>query len=104
MLAAALSAILDLHRPDFPTAQRPIAPPPPTLNEQDFFTRHRKVALAGIGISPGRHAGKPRQPRTTPPAPSWLLSARTTSACTVSIRKSSTCCGIGCWTTTRRSS
>jgi len=49
-LGAALSAILDLHRPDFPTAQRPVAKPPPALNEQDFITRNRKAALAGIGI------------------------------------------------------
>jgi hypothetical protein len=49
-LAAALTAILNLHRPDFPNSQRPIAPPPPALNEQEFITRHRKTALADIGI------------------------------------------------------
>jgi hypothetical protein len=49
-LAAALTAIFDLHRPEFPLAERPIAPPAPTLNEQEVTARYRKSALAGISV------------------------------------------------------
>jgi hypothetical protein len=48
--AAALTAIFDLHRPGFPEAQRPVAPAAPKLNEEEVIARHRKAALAGIGI------------------------------------------------------
>jgi hypothetical protein len=49
-LAAALTAIFDLHRPEFPVAQGPVALAAPKLNEEEVIARHRKAALAGIGI------------------------------------------------------
>ncbi|WP_112237903.1 DUF4236 domain-containing protein [Kribbella monticola] len=49
-LANALSAIFDLHRSEFPPAQRPIAPPPPPVDIAGITAKHHKAALAGIGI------------------------------------------------------
>ena len=49
-LAAALTAILELHKATFPPAQRPMAPPPPPVDVNAVTAQHRKAALAGIGI------------------------------------------------------
>ncbi|MFD2078118.1 DUF4236 domain-containing protein [Actinopolymorpha cephalotaxi] len=49
-LLAALQNILQLHHPDFPVAQPPIAPPPPEPDRDEINARHRKAALAGIGM------------------------------------------------------
>lgn len=49
-LAAALSAILELHRAEFPPAQHPMAPPLPPVNVHAVTAKHRKAALVGIGI------------------------------------------------------
>lgn len=48
--AAALSAILDLHRPAFEPASPPVAPPPPAPDAAAIAARHREQALAGIGL------------------------------------------------------
>ncbi len=49
-LASALQAILSLHRPDFPEAQRPVAPQPTAPNESKVHAEHRKTSLAGISL------------------------------------------------------
>lgn len=49
-LAVALGAILELHRADFPPAERPMAPPPPPVDINAVTAKHHKAALAGIGI------------------------------------------------------
>lgn len=49
-LAAALGAILELHRAEFPSAQRPVAPPPPPVDAAAVTAKHRKLALAGVGV------------------------------------------------------
>ncbi|GAA4997618.1 hypothetical protein [Actinopolymorpha pittospori] len=49
-LLAALQSILELHHPDFPAAQPPVAPPPPEPDRDAINARHRKAALAGIGM------------------------------------------------------
>lgn len=49
-LAAALQAILNLHRPEFPPAQRPIVPPPPAPDADAITAKHRKAAMAGVGF------------------------------------------------------
>jgi hypothetical protein len=49
-LAAALHELLNIHRQDFPTASRPIAPMPPLPNEAEVRHRHEKGALAGISV------------------------------------------------------
>jgi hypothetical protein len=49
-LAAALTAIIDLHRPDFAPAQRPVAPPPPAPDTDAIIARHRKAALKDVSL------------------------------------------------------
>ncbi len=49
-LRTALHNILNLHRQDFPQAQRPVAPEPPAVATQAVLAEHRKQALAGIGL------------------------------------------------------
>lgn len=54
-LAAAFTRILDLHRAEFPTAQRPIAPPPAAPDRAGLHARFYRQASAGVG--PRDHAG-----------------------------------------------
>jgi hypothetical protein len=49
-LAAALQQILVLHQPDFPAAQRPVAPPPAGVDAAAILKRHERAALAGLGL------------------------------------------------------
>ena len=49
-LAAAFTAILDLHREAFAEARRPVAPPEPHVDEGEIRKRHEKAALAGVGV------------------------------------------------------
>lgn len=49
-LVAALTAILDLHRGEFPPAQPPVAPRPPELDSVAIAEKHRKAALVGVGL------------------------------------------------------
>ncbi|MFI9811373.1 DUF4236 domain-containing protein [Saccharothrix variisporea] len=49
-LRSALTDILNLHRQDFPPAQRPIAPEPPRVTSDSVRDRHRQLALTGIGF------------------------------------------------------
>lgn len=49
-LASALTAILELHQQEFPAAQRPLAPSPPQPDAEAITQKHRKQALAGIGL------------------------------------------------------
>ncbi len=46
----AFMAISDLHRPGFPSAQRPVAPPPPPVDVDALREEHRSAALRGIGL------------------------------------------------------
>jgi hypothetical protein len=48
-LAAALSEILNVHRQEFPPAQRPIAPAPTLPDEHEVRARHEHAAMQGIG-------------------------------------------------------
>jgi hypothetical protein len=50
-LAAALREILDVHRQEFPPAQRPIASAPTLPDEREVHSRHEHAALQGIGLS-----------------------------------------------------
>jgi hypothetical protein len=49
-LIAALTGILELHRDEFPPAQRPLAPPPPEPDVAAIKNKHRKAALTGVGM------------------------------------------------------
>lgn len=49
-LRLALTNILNLHRQDFPAAQRPIAPEPPTVEVDAVRAKHRKQALDRISL------------------------------------------------------
>lgn len=49
-LRTALLSILNLHRQDFPAATRPIAPEPIQVPDDEVRRKHRKHALAGIGL------------------------------------------------------
>ncbi len=49
-LASALQAILALHRPEFPEAQRPAAPQPAAPDEHTILAKHRKASLSGISV------------------------------------------------------
>lgn len=49
-LAAALQAILELHRPDFAPAHRLAAPAPPAPDAAAITAKHRKAALVGVGF------------------------------------------------------
>jgi hypothetical protein len=49
-LAVIFNEILQLHRQEFAPVERPIAPPPAPLNEQEVRLRHEKAALVGIGM------------------------------------------------------
>jgi hypothetical protein len=59
-LAAALTGILELHQGEFPAAQPLVAPPPPEPDVADIAAKHRKAALAGVGMfdRSGRAAAK----------------------------------------------
>jgi hypothetical protein len=49
-LAAALSAIVELHRAEFPAARPPVAPPPPDVDRDAVRRRHVARAKAGTNI------------------------------------------------------
>lgn len=49
-LADALTAVLDVHRADFPPAGRPIAPPPPPVDVAAFRARHVTEAKATTSV------------------------------------------------------
>ncbi|MET8845388.1 ribosomal protein L7/L12 [Amycolatopsis sp. NPDC004625] len=49
-LAAALQAILSLHRSDFAAAEPPRAPDPEPPDERAIADRHRKARLSGLGL------------------------------------------------------
>lgn len=61
-LAEALQGILELHREEFPAAQRPVAAPPPQPDVAAIRARHRQEALSGVGFfdRAGRKAAKAR--------------------------------------------
>jgi hypothetical protein len=48
-LAEAFLRILELHRVDFPPAQRPVAPEPPAPDRDAIYARFEQHALAGVG-------------------------------------------------------
>ncbi|HEU0239970.1 MAG TPA: DUF4236 domain-containing protein [Micromonosporaceae bacterium] len=48
-LAQTFLHIVNLHRVDFPTARRPIAPPPPAPDREAIYQHYETVALAGTG-------------------------------------------------------
>lgn len=43
-VAELVSAIMDMHKTDFPPATRPIAPPPPIIDEPEVLKRHVSAA------------------------------------------------------------
>jgi hypothetical protein len=49
-LADALTAVLDVHRADFPPADRPIAPPPPPVDVAAIRARHVAEARAATSV------------------------------------------------------
>ncbi|GAA2706058.1 hypothetical protein Apa02nite_066310 [Actinoplanes palleronii] len=49
-LNASLQHILQIHRTDFPAAQRPVAPEPPVPDRAGIYRHYEKQALAGIGL------------------------------------------------------
>lgn len=49
-LSAALEAVLDLHRAEFPPARPPTAPPPPPIDVADIRRRHIAEAKAATSI------------------------------------------------------
>lgn len=60
-LADAFQAILNLHRADFSPAQRPQAPAPPPVSEGEVRRRHKREALAGVGIFNRAERAKAKQ-------------------------------------------
>jgi hypothetical protein len=49
-LAGIFQQLLDVHRADFPPAQRPLAPPPAEPDAEGIRRRHREAATAGLGF------------------------------------------------------
>jgi hypothetical protein len=49
-LAAIFREILNVHRHEFPPAQRPLAPPPVAPDEGKIRAQHERAALQGIGV------------------------------------------------------
>lgn len=49
-ILAALDAVARLHHEEFTPAQKPVAPPPPPVDIQALIAKHRRRALAGIGL------------------------------------------------------
>jgi hypothetical protein len=49
-LAAIFREILNVHRQDFPVAQRPFAPPSVLPDESKIRSRHEHAALQGVGL------------------------------------------------------
>jgi hypothetical protein len=49
-LAGIFGELLDVHRADFPPAQRPLAPPPAEPDAEAIRRRHRDAATAGLGF------------------------------------------------------
>ncbi len=49
-LAAAFQEILNLHRTEFPSAVRPVAPSPPLPNAAEVQRQHERAAVSGIGL------------------------------------------------------
>ncbi len=60
-LARALEEILNLHRPEFPDARRPIAPEPPAPDAETIAAKHRQAATAGIGVFNRRARNEARE-------------------------------------------
>jgi hypothetical protein len=50
LVAAALTAILNVHRADFPPAQRPLAPTPPPVDPTAFRAKHMSEAKAATSV------------------------------------------------------
>jgi hypothetical protein len=78
-LLAAFQEILNVHRTEFPPAERPVAPLPPLPDAAEVRRRHERAAVAGIGLFQRAARAEAKQ-RAAPAAEAELAEARRVAA------------------------